>query len=41
VTGYDEQYADLIHYQSGNAQYLAEGARVVTTQQFYTTTTSA
>jgi RHS repeat-associated protein len=40
VTGYSDQYADLVNYQSGNAQYLADSAGLVTAQEYGTSTTA-
>ncbi|MCZ2344266.1 MAG: hypothetical protein LC104_21105 [Bacteroidales bacterium] len=40
VTGYNDSYADLVHYVSGNAQYLADGTGLITTYESYTATTA-
>ena len=38
VTGYDDSYADLVHYTSGNAAYLADSAGLVETYAYYSST---
>jgi hypothetical protein len=40
VTGHDEAFADLLNNQSGNYQYLADTAGLVTTWTFGATTTA-
>ena len=40
VTGYDDSYADLVHYTSGNAQYLADSTGLVETYAYNTSTTA-
>jgi RHS repeat-associated protein len=40
VTGYDDSYADLVHYVSGNAQYLSDTDGLITTYAYPTTTTT-
>ncbi|MCE9554457.1 MAG: autotransporter-associated beta strand repeat-containing protein [Planctomycetes bacterium] len=40
VTGYNEAYADLLHDVSGNYQYLADDAGLITVTSYYATTTA-
>src|SRR5262249_46612095 len=40
VTGYDDTYADLLHDQSGNFQYLSDSSGLVSTTEYYTSTTA-
>ncbi len=40
VSGYDEQYADLVHDQSGNFEFLRDGAGVIEVRTYYTSTTA-
>ncbi|MFO0848770.1 MAG: hypothetical protein U0871_09480 [Gemmataceae bacterium] len=40
VTGANDAYADLVHYVSGNAQYLADGAGLVTAYTYGSSTTA-
>ena len=40
VTGFSESYADLVHFVSGNAQYLSDSAGLVTVYTYGATTTA-
>ena len=40
VTGFSESYADLLNAVSGNYQYLADSAGLMTVTDYYTTTTA-
>jgi RHS repeat-associated protein len=40
VSGYDDTYADLLHNQSGNYQYLRDAQGLITTDSYYSSTTA-
>ncbi len=40
VAGYDDSYADLLHQVSGNYVYLSDSAGLITTYDYYTSTTA-
>jgi RHS repeat-associated protein len=40
VTGYDDQYADLVHEVTGNYEYIRDTAGLVSTVTYYATTTA-
>jgi len=40
ISGYDDTYADLMHNQSGNYQYLRDSQGLIATTSFYTSTTA-
>src|SRR5205823_6483433 len=40
VTGYSESYNDLVHFTSGNAQYLSDSGGLVTTYAYGSSTTA-
>jgi len=40
VTGYDDTYADLVHFVSGNAQYLSDSDGLISTNEYAATTTA-
>ncbi|HEY7312113.1 MAG TPA: hypothetical protein VH643_22300 [Gemmataceae bacterium] len=40
VTGYSDTFADLLHNQNGNYQYLSNSSGLITRYDYYTTTTA-
>lgn len=40
VTGYSDTYSDLVHFTAGNAQYLSDGAGLVSAYTYASTTTA-
>ncbi len=40
VTGYDDSYADLLHYSSGSYAYLSSSSGLITTYSYGTSTTA-
>ncbi|HEV3447791.1 MAG TPA: DUF4214 domain-containing protein [Gemmataceae bacterium] len=40
VTGYNSSYADLLHNQGGNYQFLSDSSGLITAYDYYTTTTA-